>query len=172
MKYRETISVLLIIAWLFAGLFITQIRPRAETIITVTTTANSVTDDNQCSLREAVIAANTDTVTTGCPAGSGADTIVFDSSLPSPAVFMLTLGGANEDNAESGDLDLRGILTIRGTSADQIIVDGNGTDRVLDVLQGAKLTLSGVTVRNGNPGGGAEGSGIRSAGSLTFCPAS
>jgi CSLREA domain-containing protein len=129
-------------------------------MITVTTVNDSLADDGQCSLREAVIAANTDSATGGCPAGSGADTILFDASLAKPAVFTLTLIGANEDASASGDLDLSGILTIQGLGANQIIIDGNQTDRVFDIKSGATVTIIGVTIRNGDPGGGAGGGGI------------
>ncbi|MEW6401884.1 MAG: CSLREA domain-containing protein [Chloroflexota bacterium] len=132
----------------------------AESTITVTTTADVVATDGQCSLREAVLAANTDSATGDCPAGSGADTIVFSSSLPAPAIILLTLTGANEDNAATGDLDLSGILAIQGESADRIIIDGNGTDRVFEIRPGATVVVSGVTIRNGNPGSGAGGGGI------------
>ncbi|NWG34667.1 MAG: CSLREA domain-containing protein [Chloroflexi bacterium] len=128
--------------------------------ITVNTLTDSIADDGQCSLREAVIAANTDTATGGCAAGSGADTIVFDASLPSPATFPLTLSGANEDAAASGDLDLSGTLTIQGTGASQIIIDGNNADRIFDIRPGATVTISGVTVQHGNPGSGAGGGGL------------
>jgi len=128
--------------------------------ITVNTLTDSIADDGQCSLREAVIAANTDTAVGGCAAGSGADTIVFDASLPSPATFTLTLSGANEDAAASGDLDLSGTLVIQGAAASQIIIDGNGADRVFDIRPGATVTISGVTVQHGNPGSGMGGGGL------------
>lgn len=128
--------------------------------ITVNTVIDQIADDGQCSLREAVIAANTDTATSGCPAGSGADTIVFDSSLPSPSTFILTLTGANEDASTSGDLDLSGVLTIRGGDASRIILDGGGADRLFDIRPGATVTISGVTIQNGDPGSGAGGGGL------------
>lgn len=132
----------------------------AASMITVTTVTDSLADDGQCSLREAVIAANTDSAIGGCPAGSGADMILFDASLAKPAVFTLTLTGANEDASASGDLDLSGILAIQGSGANQIIIDGNKTDRVFDIKSGATVTITGVTIRNGDPGGGADGGGI------------
>ena len=82
--------------------------------ITVTTTSDSIADDGFCSLREAVIAANTDSSFHDCPAGSGADTIVFDAQLPRPVVITLTLTGADEDGAQSGDLDVTGTLAMVG----------------------------------------------------------
>ena len=132
----------------------------AATPITVTTTADVLAVDGQCSLREAIIAANTDASTGDCQAGSGADTITFSPSLPKPAVFTLTLSGAGEDNAATGDLDLTGTLTIEGAGQDQIILDGDSADRVFDVRPAANITVSGITIRNGDPGQSAEGGGI------------
>lgn len=132
----------------------------AASAIPVTTTVDILADDGQCSLREAVIAANTDTAVGGCPAGSGVDVITFDPSLATPAVFTLGLTGANEDGAATGDLDITGILTIQGVDASQIIIDGNKTDRIFDIRPGATVTISGIAIQNGNPGSGANGGGI------------
>lgn len=134
----------------------------------VTTTNDVIASDGQCTLREAIIAANTDSAFNDCPAGSGADIITFDASLPVPTVFTLTLSGTDEDLSFTGDLDVLGLLTIAGTSSSNIILDGNGADRILDVRPGADLTISGVTVRNGNPIGSVEGGGIRVQASLTM----
>ncbi len=60
----------------------------AATTIVVDSTADpaSPATDGNCTLREAVQAANTDTAVDGCPAGSGADTI----TLPAGTFTMLT----------------------------------------------------------------------------------
>ncbi len=155
-------SALLIVAWM--GM--TANRVRASTPITVTTTEDLLQDDGECSLREAVIAANTNTPTGGCIGGDGVDTIVFDASLTSPAVFVLTLAGANEDNSATGDLDITGILTLQGSGSERIIIDGNSTDRVFDVRPGATVVISNVTIQNGNPGSGANGGGILVSGGV------
>ncbi len=118
--------------------------------------------------REAILAANTDQAVGGCAAGSGADTIIFSPTLPSPAIFTLTIPGANEDADQTGDLDISGTLIVTGAGPDKTIVDGNGVDRVFHVLLGAHATLSGMTIRNGDPGGGADGGGIKVLGSLTM----
>ena len=135
MKYKTTFHLFTLTA-VIGRLLMPQTAYAAGTI-TVNNITDLLADDGQCSLREAVIAANTDTATGGCPAGNGADVIVFDSALSTPAVFTLTLTGANEDNAETGDLDLTDILTIQGGNANQIIIDGNGTDRIFDIRPGA-----------------------------------
>ena len=134
--------------------------------LTVTITSDTIADDGQCSLREAIIAANTDSAFHGCPAGNGADTINFSSSLPLPATFSLTLTGGDEDDALTGDLDLYGNLTISGLGMSNIILDGNAADRVLDIHSGAHINLSGLTIQNGSPPGAGDGGGIRNAGLL------
>ena len=115
-------------------------RPvRADGSITVTTTNDVIANDGLCSLREAIISANTDSAVSDCPAGSGADTILFSASLPQPALFVLTKTGTNENGSQTGDLDLSGTLTINGpnlTDAGAVIIDGNGSDRVLEILSG------------------------------------
>jgi CSLREA domain-containing protein len=62
---------------------------RAGTTITVSTTADAVADDGECSLREAIAAANTDSPSGSsageCPAGSGSDVV----SVP-PGTYNLT----------------------------------------------------------------------------------
>jgi CSLREA domain-containing protein/uncharacterized repeat protein (TIGR01451 family) len=154
-----TLALLLFAGWLIL------LTPAVEgSTITVTTIADTIASDDQCSLREAIVAANTDSVFNGCPAGSGADTITFDPALSTPSIFVLTLAGSGEDNAMTGDLDIIGsainTLTITGAGLDNTIIDGNGTDRVFDIRPGARATISGVTIRNGNPGAGNDGGGI------------
>ncbi len=164
MKRRSVPWALL---WLIVAIIgvILALRTQAATTITVTTTDDVIADDGQCSLREAVVAANTNSAFHDCPAGSGSDTIAFDSGLPAPATFTLTLTGAGEDAAMTGDLDISGSLTISGAGAGQTIIDGNASDRVFEIPAGANATLSGLTIRNGDPGAG-EGGGIRLRGSL------
>lgn len=145
---------------LLSGIWLNSSPVSAASTIAVTSTVDSLADDGQCSLREAVIAANTDTATGGCPAGSGADVIIFNPSVTTPAVFTLVLTGPNEDSAATGDLDVTSILTIQGVGSSQIIIDGNGTDRVFDIRPGATVTISGIVIQNGNPGSGANGGGI------------
>jgi len=134
--------------------------------IVVTTTADLIANDGLCALREAVIAANTDSAFSDCPAGNGADTIVFDDALPTPSLFALTLTGSDENSAQTGDLDLSGTLIISGTGSGQandaptIIIDGNNSDRVFHLANGANVTLIGVTIRHGKLGTTANGGGI------------
>ena len=66
----------------------------AAATLTVNATADVVADDGQCSLREAIEAADTDTASGAaageCSAGNGADAITFGAS----GTFVLGAGGA------------------------------------------------------------------------------
>jgi len=155
---------IIILLALMVGNF--QIAASATTAtILVTTTQDVIADDGQCSLREAVIAANTDSAFSDCASGSGMDVINFDSSIPLPATFTLTLTGANEDDALTGDLDIHQTLTINGSGSADIILDGDLTDRIFEIHPAAgtnqnPVTLNNLTIRNGDPGSGAHGGGI------------
>jgi len=108
-----------------------------------------------CSLRAAVQEAN---------ALAGADQITLG-----PGVYMLS-GAAGEDLAASGDLDITGDLTLIGAAAASTVIDGGGLDRVLDIDPsgaGISVSLSNLSVRNGNVAGEAGG-GIRNRGTLTL----
>src|SRR5262245_41378436 len=80
-----------------------------------TITPNALVDDNtangNCTLREAVRAANMNAAVDACPAGSGADTIPLAVGR-----YALSVGPAGDDVAASGDLDVRDPagLTIAG----------------------------------------------------------
>jgi uncharacterized repeat protein (TIGR01451 family)/CSLREA domain-containing protein len=91
-----------------------------------------------CSLREAIIAANSNT---------SADAIFMNNRT-----VTLTIPGDGEDAAATGDLDANGngsqgdLQIVSGT-----IVSGSGhADRVLHVGSTQKLTLSAVNLRDGN----------------------
>jgi CSLREA domain-containing protein len=110
-----------------------------------------------CSLREAIIAANT---------SAGPDTI----NLPAD-VYTLSIANSSsvgENAAAQGDLDILSNITLVGAGADRTTIragvfPSSGIDRVFHVLEGATLNLSGVTIRNGRTG---VGGGISSNGTL------
>src|SRR4051794_9956896 len=135
------------------------VRPAYAATITVTTTTDEFGGGAGCSLREAIQAANTDAAFGGCSAGSGDDTI----ALPA-GTYILSIAGANDDLNQSGDLDIRSNITINGAGAASTIVDGNATDRVLDVLFGAVFSLSNITIRNGSVNGTGGGINVPSNG--------
>ncbi len=158
--------------WLVAS----GVAPQRGSAIVVNTTADTLADDAFCSLREAILAANSDSAVGGCPPGAGGDTIVFDAALPRPALFALTLPGPGEDAGRNGDLDITGTLTIDGVSSvnaaawtgGDIVIDGARLDRVFDMQPGSHVTLLGITVRNGSAAVADEGGGIRTRGELVM----
>ncbi len=126
----------------------------ATFVVTKTADTNDGVCDADCSLREAIIAAN---------ALAGADTI----TLPA-GIYTLTIPGAGEDAAATGDLDITADLTINGAGAATTIIDGNGAvlfDRVVHILAGTTVTISGLTIQNGLPLTPGSGGGIFSQGS-------
>jgi hypothetical protein len=152
--------------------------------ISVTTETDAINaGDGKCSLREAVRSANLDPVAAPgsgeCANGSGADTI----ELPAGNYTRL-IAGNSEDAAATGDLDLTNDVTIHGAGAASTTIDGSQKDRVLDVLAGKTVLVEGVTISGGSaPAGGAgpsqfptamsgqtgaDGGGIRSAGTMTL----
>ena len=162
--HKTTVSRLTLpmILLLTAGLLATAVlipAARAETIA-VNTTDDEVNADGDCSLREAVLAANGDVAVDACSAGNGEDVI----SLP-PGLYALTAGGAGEDNGQTGDLDLTADVSINGAGMGNTIVDGNGGDRIFDVHNEARVTISGVTVQNGSAD---SGGGVTVGGALTL----
>ena len=142
-------------AVLIAGAVLT-IRPapivQAATI-SVNTTADEVNSDGDCSLREAIIAANTDAIVDACPAGNGADVIDLAAGT-----YTLSLAGRNENAAETGDYDILDDLTINGNGFNQTFIGGAGIDRVFEVSAGSALTLARLTLGEGDAGGVAGGS--------------
>jgi CSLREA domain-containing protein len=134
--------------------------PVAAASIVVTSDADTVANDGLCTLREATIAANTDTAsgTAGgeCAAGSGADTITFAANS------TITLAGSQLPAVTTE-------MTITGNGAANTIIQANAaagtaTYRVFEVYTTGNLTLDGVTVRHGVCAGGCAGQGFEGAG--------
>jgi CSLREA domain-containing protein len=155
------------------GMFMLGLPALAATI-TVTTTADEVNTNGQCSLREAIINANNDdqSGSTDCAAGSGADTIV----LAAGATYTLSKdddggGHATDSGADNDDLDITSTITIQGNGATIERSTATGF-RIFHVLGTGNLTLQNVTVRDGYAGGGGYnnnwGGGIYNAGRLTL----
>lgn len=135
--------------------------PPAATVITVDTTVDDNTVNGNCTLREAIIAANTDTTVDTCPAGTGDDTI----DLPA-GTYTLSIPGTGEDASATGDLDIAGNLEISGVDAASTIIDGGALDRVFHVVGAHTVTLSDVTIQNGQTQGTSynlQGGGILNA---------
>ena len=138
------------------SIFITGIAvnsPGLAAQFTISKTADTADGvcDADCSLREAIIAANT----------NGEDDILI---LPI-GTYSLTRNGAGENESATGDLDITSPLTLTGAAEELTIIDGAGLDRIFHIrssnlLAPAIVSLSDLTVQNGFVDGDAGG-GIR-----------
>jgi CSLREA domain-containing protein len=107
--------------------------------------------DVDCSLREAVIAAN---------ARAGEDVILL-----SPGVYILSRAG-NETAAASGDLNVTDDLVLIGEGAGRTVINGNLIDRIFQIPGGITVEIRDVTLSNGRAAG--AGGAIRNEGVLTI----
>jgi CSLREA domain-containing protein len=121
--------------------------PAHAASITVTTTADSLALDETCSLREAIIAVNTQAPVDTC---NGAGSTRID--LPA-GTYLLSLDDPSpaEDTPSTFDLDVSHDLTIVGAGEQATIIDANKLDRVLEVITGT-ITLRDLTLQNGSSG--------------------
>jgi CSLREA domain-containing protein len=124
--------------------------------IAVNTVDDEDNSDGDCSLREAVYAANNDVVRDGCIAGSGDDVIDLTA-----VAGTITLGGT--------ELAISSNLTITGPGADQLTISGNSASRVFNIAGNVAVVISDVTIANGySTGESAHGGGILNLGTLTI----
>lgn len=109
---------------------------------------------NDCSLRGAIRKANTTTALDTVRLGFG--------------TYDLTIAGAGEENALTGDLDLLEEVVISGRGAGTTFVDAQFGDRVFDVRPDAVVTIADLTILHGNAPEEHPGGGIRSWGPDTL----
>ena len=101
-KVLSPIALVLIISVVTVTILgMLQPQTASATGISPDTTVDDNTINGNCTLREAIIAANTDTAVDNCPAGSGTDTITLAAG-----VYTLAIAGIGEDAAATGDLDI------------------------------------------------------------------
>ncbi|MEO6026645.1 MAG: right-handed parallel beta-helix repeat-containing protein, partial [Candidatus Binatia bacterium] len=165
---------------LLAIVVCTAAQPIHAATITVTTTVDELNVDGDCSLREAVRAANTNVAVDACAAGQNDQTDTI--TVPAGTYTLTVVGNDNDgtggdldvlDNAVGDDLVISGAgaatTIIQACAVEQLAGDcpaGQGVvDRVLNVRD-AHVAISGVTVRHGrapvsNSVDGRIGSGIR-----------
>ena len=77
--------------------------PAQAAALVVTTTDDELNGDGDCSLREAIEAANTNAMVDACPAGD-----------PAPTVDVITFGVSGTITLTSGQLTVTDDLTING----------------------------------------------------------
>jgi CSLREA domain-containing protein len=155
---------------LLIGLFIIGLM-LSRSVQAATFTVNSTTDavdaspgdgicetaqgNGVCTLRAAIQEAN---------ALAGADTITL-----SAGTYNLTITGTGEDVAATGDLDITQDLIITGSGSAATIVDGGAIDRVFQINASVVVSISDITIRNGDPiNVGGVGGGVYNIGTLTL----
>jgi CSLREA domain-containing protein len=132
---------------------------------TVTKTADTAdgTCNADCSLREAITAAN---------ALAGADVIVLPAGI-----YTTTIATTNDNANANGDFDITANLSIIGAGESSTFVEANASpgvafDRVFHILgSSTNVLIEGLTVRNGRTPAAApafRGGGIRNEGNLTL----
>lgn len=130
------------------------------------TTLNDEYNTNlaQCSLREAIVAANIDSPFGGCSAGNGNDTIVLPEGT-----YVLDISGGEENSGATGDLDLASNIDIVGAGWVTSVISASNSlaDRIFDVTGSFTVSISSVTITGGHTM--SSGGGIaNSTGTLTI----
>ncbi|MEN9564194.1 MAG: hypothetical protein RIR73_2438, partial [Chloroflexota bacterium] len=120
---------------------VTSVTPAYAAGIVVNTAVDENNTGSDCSLREAITAANTDSAYGGCPAGSGSDAITFAGN------YTITLAGSQLPTVTT-------VITITGNGAANTIIQANAsagvaTYRIFEINFPGDLTLNGLTVRHG-----------------------
>ncbi len=150
------------------GLFCILAMPQvayADGTIVVDTVADEFGAGTDCSLREAIQSANTDSDFGGC---TRTDTLPYTLELMA-GEYTLSLPGGSEDANATGDLDISTSLTIAGAGAGDTIIQAGALpmaaiDRVIHILPGATVTIAAVTLRNGATPIDGNGGGIANMG--------
>src|SRR5262249_45377864 len=140
-------------------------RPRLEALEdralpSTFTVINTLDDGSPHSLRGAIDQVNNDPGATAAQP----DVIQFDPTLFGAPPRTITLSG--------GELLLSNSAVIDGPGAGQLAIDGGHTDtnpgsRVFEVIGGANLSLSGLTIQHGYDSGAGGGILVHAGGTLT-----
>ena len=146
-KFPAQLLFIVFLSMIFIGLGAVN---AATFTVTKIADTNDGSCNRDCSLREAIAAANV--------AATADNLIVFDNSLfSSVQTITLSLGHLPID---------RGILTINGTGNNRLTISGNNQSRIFAIASSANLVLNDIKIANGNSAG--TGGGIYSlGGSLT-----
>ena len=103
--------------------------------IAVNTVSDELNADGDCSLREAITSANSNSATDACAIGDGADSIGF--GVAGTIVLNSALPAISSD------------VGIVGPTGDKVIISGGGTAPLLVVARGGILRLDALTLSGG-----------------------
>lgn len=145
----------------------TQLAGAAPNVgtIAVTTFADELTVNANCSLREAIRNYNSNANTYPECTWPGTPVTITLSA----GTYTITIPTSNEDANLDGDFDVTasGGLTIVGAGAGSTTITTNQSDRIFDVDSGGDFTLRDVTVTGGNTPNVGAGMYVR-AGNVTL----
>ena len=115
-------------------------------LIIVNTTAQIASSPRDCTLGDAITAANTDAAVNGCAAGSGADTI----TLPAGTYHLTRI---NNSSRSAATPDISTAITIQGAGAGTTILERDASAPTFEILSltNGTLTLNDVTLKGGAP---------------------
>ncbi len=127
--------------------------PAQAAVVKPDTKADDLANNGNCTLREAVVATNTDAPRDDCPAGNGADKIKLKKG-----VYKLTVTPTDDVDSLDGDLDVTDtdgvkVLGVPGKTT----VKGDGIERVFEIRQNADAAFRFLKITGGGPfslGGG------------------
>ena len=131
--------------------------PSSATTVTVcptTTTVTNTNDNGAGSLRQAI--------SDLCVSG----TVNFSNTTAGGATNFFD-GSAHTITLTTGELLVNKNVTITGPGANLLTISGNNASRIFNIQSGKTVTISGLTLNNGNAGGG-DGGGVLNGGTLTL----
>lgn len=121
--------------------------PTMSAEIFVDTTADDLAVNNNCTLREAVLASNLDVAVDQCAAGDPAP--MFDMIHLPAGHYVLTLGSSGDAEAGSGDLDVVGFVQFFGSDARTTVIDANGLDRAFETSLTSRVSFADLSLIGG-----------------------
>jgi len=128
--------------------------------LTVDTMQDSVVVDGMCSLRQAaaIFTQGRSILDTDCPPSASADNqILFASALAASSIVL----------ASQLNLDHNVAVTIDGSGAPGLGLDGGNATLIFNVASGSSVTIHDLQMANGNSVG-SDGGAITNAGTLTL----
>ena len=126
--------------------------------LTVDTTADTQVEDGKCSLREAIVIFTQGRTGTDCtPSASAVNEVLFAPALANNSIAVAS-PLALDNNVE---------VTIDGSAAPGLAIDGGNATFIFNVLAGSTVTIQHLRMVNGNSAG-SDGGAIDNAGTLTL----
>jgi len=126
--------------------------------LTVDTTADTLVEDGKCSLREAIVIFTQGRTGTDCtPSASAVNEVLFAPALANNSIAVAS-PLALDNNVE---------VTIDGSAAPGLAIDGGNATFIFNVLAGSTVAIQHLRMVNGNSAG-SDGGAIDNAGTLTL----